>query len=179
MFDAFGGYRPDFTVGFNIRVPIFNGFRRQAEVQQARVELRQAEYQLVQLREAVQLQTEQALGEKRRALSLIEARRRTVEQAAEVYRLTQLSYERGVVTQLQVTDSRTALLQSRSNLVQALADYYLADSNLLRAQTTPGAVARGLSIPEGEGLPPMDTPLAPALPDVPPASGAPTDQQTP
>lgn len=155
LFDFGGDWRPDFTVGVGVQIPIFSGFQRQAAVAQAQVELDQARYRLQQLREAVQLQLEQALGEKRRARSLIAARQRTVEQAEEVYRLTTLQYEEGVSTQLEVAEARLALLQARSHLVQALADFYLAEAQLVRLQVTPAPGTAQPTLPEGQqDLPP-------------------------
>lgn len=153
IFDLSGTWRPDFTVGIGVQIPIFDGFRRSASVQQARVALSQAEYQLAQLQEVVQLQLEQARGERERARSLIEARQRTVEQAERVYDLTTLQYDEGVTTQLDVANARLALLSARSNLVQALADFYLADANLIRAQVSPGAQP-ALSMPVNEPVDP-------------------------
>jgi outer membrane protein TolC len=76
----------------------------------------------------VQLQYEQAYGEKRRALSAMQARQRTVDVAQRVYDLTVLRYDRGLATQLEVSDARLSLLQARTNLAQAIADFYTADS---------------------------------------------------
>lgn len=133
VFDFGDDWRTDWTVGVNLSVPLFQGFRRSAQVQQAQVELQQAELQLDQLREAIELQYEQALGEKQRALAQIAARRRTVDQAARVYDLTAMRYEKGLATQLEVFSAQLALLQARTNLAQALADYYVADAGLDRA----------------------------------------------
>ena len=156
----------DFTVGVGVQIPIFNGFRRAANVQQARIELSRAEFQLAQLREAVQLQLEQARGEKERARSLIAARQRTVDQAERVYDLTTLQYEEGVTTQLEVSNARLALLQARSNLVQALADFYLADATLVRAQVAPGMGDARPTLPQNAApepaQPPAPTDLVPA-----------------
>ena len=80
------------------------------------------------LRESVQLQYEQAYGEKRRALSAMQARQRTVDVAQRVYDLTVLRYERGLATQLEVSDARLSLLQARTNLAQAISDFYTADA---------------------------------------------------
>jgi outer membrane protein TolC len=168
IFDFGGEWRPDFTVGVGIQIPIFNGFQRSARVQQARVQLSQAEYQLSQLREAVQLQLEQARGEKERARSLIAARQRTVDQAERVYNLTTLQYDEGVTTQLDVSNARLALLQARSNLVQALADFYLADSNLVRAQVAPGLGNAQPTLPENATPAPVEPP-APEPSDITPA----------
>jgi outer membrane protein TolC len=56
-----------------------------------------------------------------------------------VYDLTVLRYERGLATQLEVTDARLALLQARTNLARAVSDYYIADASVTRALGTNGA----------------------------------------
>ncbi len=134
VFDFTGeSWRTDFTAVVGVSVPIFSGFRSQADVQKARVELDQERLKAAQLRENVQLQYEQALGEKQRAAADLSARQLTVDQAQRVYGLTVLRYEQGLATQLEVSDARLSLLQSRTNFAQAIADFYLADANVLRA----------------------------------------------
>lgn len=164
VFDFSGqDWRTDWTATVAVQVPIFTGFRRGAELEQAQIELRRSELQLAQLREAVQLQYEQARGEKQRAAATIAARQRTVEQAQRVYDLTVLRYEQGLATQLEVTDARLALLQSRTNLAQALADFYSADASILRAQGLGSDVARqaGTAGPEVPVIPPPATTAPP------------------
>lgn len=127
-------WRTDWSATVALQLPLFTGFRRGADMQVAQIELRQEELRLAQLREAVQLQYEQARGERQRAAASIAARQRTVEQAQRVHDLTVLRYEQGLATQLEVSDARLALLQSRTNLAQALADFYTADAEILRAR---------------------------------------------
>jgi outer membrane protein TolC len=130
-FDA--DWRTDWTLGVSVQIPIFDGFRRSAQVQQARVELEQAKAQRSQLKEAVQVQYEQAVGEKQRALAEIDARRRTVDQAQRVYDLTELRYGKGLATQLDVFSAQLSLNQARTNLAQAVTDFYVADAQVDRA----------------------------------------------
>ncbi|HYD53311.1 MAG TPA: TolC family protein [Gemmatimonadaceae bacterium] len=139
---SFGGvdWRTDWTATVGVRVPLFSGFRTQAEVQQARIGLEQEQLRLSQLRENVQLQYEQALGERARAAADLAARQRTVEQAQRVHDLTVLRYQQGLATQLEVTDARLALLQARTNLAQAISGFYLADAGVTRALGTPTSV---------------------------------------
>lgn len=169
---GFGGedWRTDFSATIGVQVPIFNGFRRQAEVQQARIELEQERLRLTQLEENLQLQYEQALGEKRRAAADLAARQRTVEQAQRVYDLTVLRYQQGLATQLEVTDARLALLQSRTNLAQAISAFYLADAGVARAAGTP-AVAPTLQTlpPPGTTTPPSSQPPVTSPSPAPPA----------
>ena len=126
-------WRTDFTAGLSISVPIFNGNRTRAEVAQAQVELQQQRLRLAQLRENVQLDYERARGERERTRVSIEARERTVQQAQRVYDLTVLRYEQGLASQLEVSESRLALLQARTNLAQAVADFQIATAQLNRA----------------------------------------------
>ncbi|MES2523965.1 MAG: TolC family protein [Gemmatimonadota bacterium] len=139
-------WRTDFTATVGVSVPIFSGFRTQAEVQQAQVTLDQERLRLTQLRENVQLQYEQALGEKGRAAADLTARARAVGQAQRVYDLTVLRYDQGLATPLEVSEARLSLLQSRTNQAQAISDFYIADANVRRAiggaSTTTGIPAR-------------------------------------
>jgi outer membrane protein TolC len=126
-------WQPDWTAGVGVTVPLFAGFRTGAQVAQARVRLREAQLQLTQLGENVQLEYEQALGERERARATIVARRRTIDQAQRVYDLTVLRYGQGQATQLEISDARLDLLEARTNLAQALGDFYIADASVLRA----------------------------------------------
>jgi outer membrane protein TolC len=123
-------WQPDWTATLNLQLPVFTGFETQAAIGLAQIAVRQSELQLAQVREAVTLEYEQALGEKARARVSIGARQRTVEQAQRVYDLTVLRYGQGQATQLEVSQARLDLLQARSNLAQAIADFYVADAGL-------------------------------------------------
>lgn len=134
-------WRTDWTVSLQVSVPIFSGFQRMAELSQARVELDRTRLQLAQAREGMQMQYEQARGEKERALSAMQARQRTVDIAERVHDLTVLRYERGLATQLEVSDARLSLLQARTNLAQAISDFYTADAGQVSTVPLSGAGA--------------------------------------
>jgi outer membrane protein TolC len=123
----------DWNASLTLKVPLFDGFKRGADLSQARIGLRQEEYRLSQLREAVQVQYQQAHGERARAAADIAARQRTVEQAQKVYDLTVLRYDQGLATHLEVSEARLGLLMARSNYAQAVAQYHIADAGLQRA----------------------------------------------
>jgi outer membrane protein TolC len=131
----------DWNMTVGLEVPIFTGFRRLAKVDAASAQVEQAELQLAQLRENVQLQYQQARNERIRARATIGARGQTVAQAERVHDLTALRCERGLATQLEVSDARLALLQARTNLAQALAEFYIADAGVVRAAGGRNAVS--------------------------------------
>jgi outer membrane protein TolC len=126
-------WQDDWTVGFVVQWPLFQGFRRGAEVDAARAQVRQAELQVDQLRESVRLEYEQAQGELEQARAQITAATRTVTQATRVYELTELRYTEGLATQLDVSDARLALQQARMNEANAYHDFYLALARAERA----------------------------------------------
>lgn len=135
--------RRDVSASIGVQLPIFTGFRRTAELDQAQLELERSRLQLGQLREGVQVEYQRARGERARALASISARTRNVEQAQRVHDLTVLRYEQGLATQLEVSDGRLALLQARTNLAQATADFLLADASVDRALGRVGPHADG------------------------------------
>ena len=133
VFPAFNDFRSDWSAGVGLRIPIYDGGRRRAELRIAEWEKRQAEWQLAQVQEGVALEVERFRGELERASALLAARAETARSAARVYELTVLSFRQGVATNLQVTDARTALRQARANEAQAVHDYYIALARLLRS----------------------------------------------
>ncbi|MGH7446815.1 MAG: TolC family protein, partial [Longimicrobiales bacterium] len=126
-------WQDDWTVGFVVQWPLFQGLRRGAEVDAAQAQVRQAELQADQLRQGVQLEYEQAQGELEQARAQIAAATRTVAQAVRVYDLTELRYTEGLATQLDVSDARLALQQARMNEANAYHDFYLALARAERA----------------------------------------------
>lgn len=130
-------WRSDASATVSVSVPIFNGWRTRSEVAQAQVAADQERLRLSQLRETVAVSYQRALGERERARSSIQARQLTVQQAQRVHDLTVLRYEQGLASQLEVSEARLSLLQARTNLAQAVADFYLANANLSRAIGAP------------------------------------------
>jgi outer membrane protein len=132
-----GETNSDWSVGVGVRIPIFDGGRRQAEVRAAQEVQKQAELQLAQLREAVLLEVEQQRRELVRATEQAGARAEAVKQARHAYELTELSYRAGNATQLDLTNARAQLRQAIGNQAVAVHDYHLALARLERAAGMP------------------------------------------
>jgi outer membrane protein len=170
-FELNGDWRTDWTAGLNVQIPLLSGGQRTAQLQRARVQAEQARLQLGQLREGVQLQYEQAAGERERARTAIAARQTTVQAAQRVYDLTVLRYQQGLATQLEVSQARLELLQARTNLAQAVSDFLIADASVLRSV---GGTTAMEGIP-ADGIRPLDaTPSIPNPSTLPAPAPAPT-----
>lgn len=137
------GWFEDRNFGFQVAWPLFDGLRAKGNIDLAQAQARLAELQVDQERERVTVDRARAWAEFRRAEAAFDAQRENEAQADEAWRIAALRFERGLSTQLEVSDAQLLLLTARTNAARASTEYYLATADLARA--------RGLSIP----LPPI------------------------
>ncbi|TVR50302.1 MAG: TolC family protein [Gemmatimonadales bacterium] len=128
-----GGWREDWNAGFQVSIPVFNGFRTRAEIQSARSGVRQADLELDQLIEGLILGLEGDLSQLEAALSQVEARRGTVEEALRIVELAELRFAAGSGTALELSNTRLLLQRARVNEVEAILSYVTALARLERA----------------------------------------------
>ncbi len=114
------------TVGARVTWPIFDGLATRGRVQQARAQQEQAAIGVADTRRGIELEVRQAYSDYKQALELLEAQKKTVEQAEESLRLAESRFKAGSGTQLDVLSAQTALTEARSNEVQALYEYNVA-----------------------------------------------------
>ncbi len=119
-----------FVVGFQIQLPIFNGFKTQSRVNQAEINLNQAQEQKKNLTEAIKTQALSILFRIQQALKRIEGQNKNVKQAEEGYNIAKRRLENGLSTQLEVNDAELALRQARINRLQAIYDLRVAEAEL-------------------------------------------------
>jgi len=119
-----------FIVGFQIQLPVFNGFKTQSRVSQAEISLSQAKEQKRNLTEAIKTQALSILYRIQQALKRIEGQSKTVKQAEEGYNIARRRLENGLATQLEVNDAELALRQARINRLQAIYDLKVAEAEL-------------------------------------------------
>ena len=112
---------------------IFDGFQTRGRVTQALAQQTQAEIDLADTRRTIELEVRQACSDHLQSLELLEAQKKTVEQAEESLRLADARFHAGTGTQLDVLSAQTALTEARSNEIQAYYDYNVADAALERA----------------------------------------------
>jgi outer membrane protein TolC len=132
-----GGWFPDRSMGVQLNWPIFDGLRTKGNIDAAQAQAKIADLQLAQEREAVALEIEEARANFQRAQALFAARRENATEANEAFRLVTLRYNRGLSTQLDVSDTQIALMTARTNEARAVYDLYLAGAELARAQGKP------------------------------------------
>ena len=141
--------RTNWSVGVGVQVPILTGGRQRGDEVVAQAELEQARLQLRQVEELAALDTRSAWAELIAARSTWEATAGTVQQATRAFELAGIRYQAGVSTQLELSDSRLLLQQADANRAQAARDLQIARA---RVALLPGLPlgAGGSSAPGGQ-----------------------------
>lgn len=117
-------------VGLALSLNVFNGFRTAARVEQAELDVRKTEEQIVLTENALKTAVQSTLTSLRRARERVEAQERTVEQAEKGYRIATTRFKTGSGTQLEVNDAQLALTTAKTNRIQAIYDYLNASADL-------------------------------------------------
>ena len=132
-----GGWFSDRLLGVQVTWPILDGFRTKGNIDLAQAQARVAELQLRLAREQVATEVARARAELTRARASWEAQRQNAAEADEAFRLASLRQNRGLGTQLEVSDAQLALLTAQTNAARATYDVYLASAGLAFALGRP------------------------------------------
>lgn len=149
-------FRTNWTVGASLQIPVLTGGRIRAEMLSARADLDEATARLRQIRQAAELDTQNAFEELETAQASWEASAGTVQQAVRAYEIAELRYRQGISTQLELSDSRLLLAQSQANRAQAARDLQVARARVALLPDLPLGTAGqtgGLSSPGGQATP--------------------------
>ncbi len=119
-----------FVVGFQIQVPVFNGFKTDSRINQAEIGLSQINEQKRNFTELIKTQTLSIIYRIEQAKKRIMGQEKTVKQASEGYEIAKKRLENNLSTQLELNDAELALRQSKLNRLQAIYDYKVAQAEL-------------------------------------------------
>ncbi|MGZ8470187.1 MAG: TolC family protein [Gemmatirosa sp.] len=131
------GFFADRSFRIDVSWPLFDGLRAKGNLDLAQAQARTAELQLAQVRERVGIEAAQARAGVERARALYAAQRVNAQDAEEAFRLATLRFQRGLGTQLEVSDAQLALLTAQTNALRATYDVYLAAAEQARALGRP------------------------------------------
>lgn len=119
-----------FLLGVQLQIPIFNGFKTQARVNQAEIGMNQAIEQKRNFTEAIKTQALSILYRLEQAIKRIEGQNKNVNQANEGFEISKKRLENSLATQLEVNDAELALRQAKLNRLQAIYDLKIAEADL-------------------------------------------------
>jgi outer membrane protein len=145
---AFGDYgstglqadsaRPTRQYGIELKVPIFDGFRRESRRSESASQYQQEKIRLRDLEQQVELEVREALDSLHSAQAEVDAARDGLMLAENELAQAQRRYQAGVTNSIEVTDAQTRLDRARDNQIAALYDYNLARIDLATGTGTIG-----------------------------------------
>ena len=127
---------PTRTYGLSLRVPLFDGGRRDARRGESRSQYEQERIRSVDLRRQMELDVQLVLDNLHSAEEQVQVASEGLKQSEAEMEQAQRRYRAGLTSNLEVTDSQTRLARSRDNRIAALFLYNGAQLDLWRAMGT-------------------------------------------
>ncbi len=123
--------------GLTIRLPLFEGGLRMAELRKARSILRQKELERYSLKRNIKLEITRLYNDMEKIASLVDALKKRLEFARENYRMALKQYRHGIIRSVDLVDAETLLVDAELSLMNARLDYRLA---ILRLKKSTGVL---------------------------------------
>lgn len=132
---ADGVYWMDFaSVGLNLNIPIFSGFRTRSQVRQAQNQLDVLEVDMKETEQALNLAFENAKTQLNNNVITIESQKKNVLLAQEVLDNTQNNYINGLASLTDLIEAENALADAKNNYSNALMEYKVAEIELIKSK---------------------------------------------
>jgi outer membrane protein len=127
---------PTRTYGASLRIPIFDGGRRDARRAESASQYRQEQIRTEDLRDQIELDVRLALQSLRSADAEVKAAEEGLKLSENELAQAQRRYKAGVSNSVEVTDAQTRLQRARDNRINALYNYNVARIDLGTATGT-------------------------------------------
>jgi outer membrane protein TolC len=114
------------NVGLALNVPVFDGFRRKYQVQQARIQQKTIEQGFETLRQSIDLQDAQSRTTLVNALDVLDNQKANLELAADVARVSKIKFQAGVGSNVELITAETGLREAQTNYYAAIYDVLVA-----------------------------------------------------
>jgi outer membrane protein TolC len=124
---------PTRTYGISLRVPIFDGGRRDARRAESASQYRAEKIRTNDLKEQIELDVRLALDSLESAEEQVKVAKEGLDLAGNELTQARRRYDAGVANSLEVTDAQTRLERARDNQTAALYNYNLARLDLAQA----------------------------------------------
>jgi len=111
------------SLGFNLYIPIFNGWQVRTSITQAKIQRNIAELDLEQRKRTLQKTIEQAYADAVASLQKFSSASQKVQAQEESFKYTEQKFDVGMVTSYDYNNSKKELTSAQSELLQAKYDF--------------------------------------------------------
>lgn len=119
---------PGWSVGVAISVPVFNGYQTKYQISEAQANADILAAKETTLRQTIYKDLQQGYLNLQEAEERIAATKLAIQQAEENFAIASGRYEAGVGAPVEITDADVLLVNARTNHIQALYDYRVAQT---------------------------------------------------
>jgi outer membrane protein len=123
-------YNNSVYIGFNLKIPIFDGFQTTSKVEQARIDLYQAQEEYNKTVEVLKNNLKDVLLSIDETKERLNSYKATIDEAELAYNIALKRYSSGVGTQLETIDAMVSLTRARVNYYNAIYEYYMLHAQL-------------------------------------------------
>lgn len=127
------GWFPNSFIGAGLSVPIYDGGRRKAQINQAKVELEKVDVQLKMFEYGMDLEIKNARESLSNAQATANAREKNLKLAERIYNVTLTKYKEGVGSTVETSMAERELYNAQSAFTEALFDVLNASLDLKKA----------------------------------------------
>jgi outer membrane protein len=133
FFNAGGVWFANSLVGLQINVPIFDGFRRDAQIKQAKSAVKKTEFDMQLLKLNIDKDVASSRNSFRAAILAVDAQRDNMKLAEDVFSQTKKKYDQGLGSNTEINQAQTDLSTAQTNFFEALYDATIAKIDYLKA----------------------------------------------
>lgn len=134
QFDFFKG--PYFTSSFialRLNAPIFDGGAKNARIAQAKIDLEKMNNNFSQLKSSIDNDVAQSRITLKSALFTMDAQKKNIDLAQQVYNSTKLKYEQGLGSNQEISTAQADLVTAQNNYYSSLYDAVISKIDYLKA----------------------------------------------
>lgn len=134
LFDSETPWFKTSVVGLQVNIPIFDGFRKNAQVKQGQLQIQKLDQDMSKLETNTAVELTNALAQLQNSQSSIGAQQQNVDLAQEVYDTTNDRYKEGISPLTDLLDAEVSLREAKTNLNNERLKYKIAQLNYLKAR---------------------------------------------
>ncbi len=127
-----GTYFTSSFVALRLNVPIFEGFAKNARIEEAKLDLEKTNNNLEQLKASIDNDIAQSRINMRTAVITLDNQKRNIDLAQQVYNSTKLKYDQGLGSNQEINQAQTDLVTAQNNYYNSIYDAIIAKVNYLQ-----------------------------------------------
>ncbi|MEO7174399.1 MAG: TolC family protein [Saprospiraceae bacterium] len=133
FFESGKRWLPSTNYSIRLHIPIFDGFSRVAQVNQAQLELQKTLNSVENLKLNIDTEVSQAKYSYTTSIVAIDAQKKNMQLAEKVYDQTKKKFEAGTGSNIEINAAQTELKSAQTNYISALYDAIIARVDYLKA----------------------------------------------